>query len=91
MSNKRNIEPISIWSASGSKNATILALNSFSDYRFDDGGGKVTYSLIGIINDKEQRLYGGIVDVPSEVVQQWGASDEIIFQYVATQLGLTII
>lgn len=91
MPNKRNIQPISFWTPSGDKIATILSLNNFSDYRFDDGGGRVSYSLISVVNDKEQRLYGGIVDVPSEVVQQWGTSDDIIFQYVATQLGLTIV
>ncbi|MFN5250652.1 MAG: hypothetical protein ACK5DE_06360 [Bacteroidota bacterium] len=33
----------------------------------------------------------GTVEIPASVVQQWGASDDIIFDYVANQLNLTII
>jgi hypothetical protein len=36
-------------------------------------------------------LFQGNLAIPSNIVQQWGASDDIIFQYVATTLGLTLV
>jgi hypothetical protein len=29
--------------------------------------------------------------VPANIIQQWGANDEIIFDYVATTLGLILV
>lgn len=106
MSNTRAIQPISIWSSSGTNNAIYLGLTNFYDYHFDNGGGTVSYVLIGMQDNGSNiledgtviqnppsavDLYNGNLLVPSSVVQQWGESDEIIFQYVASQLGLTLI
>jgi hypothetical protein len=106
MSNTREISPqVSVWTPSGSKNAKYLALTDFFNYHFDNGGGYVTYKLIGEQDNGTSTLEDGTVvtnppslvdlyqsnlSVPSNIVQQWGASDEIIFNYVATTLGLTL-
>ena len=36
-------------------------------------------------------LFSGNIEIPSAIVQQWGASDDIIWTYVAAQLNLTLI
>ena len=107
MSNVREIFPqVPIWTSSGNKNAKYLALTDFFNYHFDNGGGIVTYKLIGeqdngtsvlddgtIIQNPTSLvdLFQGNLNIPSEIVQQWGESDEIIFIYVASQLNLTLI
>ena len=93
MSNTRVISPIQIWTASGEKTVTILALSNFFDYHFDNGNGKVTYKLIGMEGNPEaaQEYIVANIDIPASIVQQWGTSDDIIFNYVATTLNLTIL
>lgn len=87
--NKRQIQPVNVWSENGTVSVNSLFLKDFYNYHFDDGGGKVCYTL-GDYTENYDRIYGTI-DIPSSVVQQWGPSDDIIFQYVADTLGLTII
>lgn len=92
--NTRQIQPISSWSpATGDITIDELSLNDFYHYHFDDGGGKVSYSLSGINQSTQSRFdfFSDTIDVPSNIIQQWGADDEIIFDYVATTLGLVII
>jgi hypothetical protein len=105
MSNTRSIQPVVVWNPSGSASAIYLGLINFFDYHFDDGGGTVTYVLIGMQDNGETTLDDGTViqnppsavdlytanlSIPSSIVQQWGASDDIIFEYVAQTLGLTL-
>ena len=106
MSNTRVIQPKVIWTPTGDKTATIFSLNDFYDYHFDNGGGQVTYSLSGMESNGTTTLEDGTVvpnppsavlyytsnlSVPSSVVQSWGASDDIIFDYVTQELGLVIV
>jgi hypothetical protein len=84
----REIQPIITWSTeSGDTTLTTLCLKDFYHYFFDDGGGKVNYTLQADGLD----ILSGTVDIPSYIVQQWGQSDEIIFEYVATSLNLILI
>ncbi len=96
MANTRQIEPTLIWSPTGNSEATFLGLIDFFNYHFDNGGGTATYSLIGMQNNADGiptavDLYISNIQIPSEIVQQWGASDQIMFEYVATTLGLTLV
>jgi hypothetical protein len=107
MSNTREIFPLQpIWTTDGTKDAKYLALTDFFGYHFDNGGGTVTYQLIGVQENGTSTLEDGTIvqnptslvvlfqsnlQVPSSVVQQWGASDQIMFEYVATTLGLTLV
>ena len=96
MANTRQIEPTLIWSPSGNSEATFLGLIDFFNYHFDGGGGTATYTLIGMVDNGDgvptaTELYVANIGIPSEIVQQWGASDEIVFIYVANQLGLTLV
>ena len=107
MSNTREIFPLQpIWTTDGTKDAKYLALTNFFGYHFDNGGGVVRYQLIGVQDNGSSTLEDGTIvqnptslvtlyeanlQVPSNIIQQWGASDQIIFEYVATTLGLTLI
>jgi len=91
MSNTRNIQPITTWTPNGEKTISILALFNFYDYHFDNGAGKVTYKLIGLENECAVEYFTENVEIPSSIVQQWGSSDDIIWNYVATALGLTLL
>jgi hypothetical protein len=91
--NVKQIEPISVWTAQGDKSLTYLALANFFDYHFDDGGGKITYKLIAMEGDPETAVEYIVsnLDIPSNIIQQWGASDDIIWEYVSNKLNLVII
>lgn len=102
--NTKNIEPLQVWTPAGNKEATILSLYNFSDYHFDNGGGKVHYKLIGmenVVTTNEEGTeistpvafdyFKGIIDIPSNVIQQWGSSDDIIWQYVASNINVIIL
>ena len=105
MSNTRQIQPVQIWTPSGQKEASVLTLVNFFDYHFDDGAGKVSYKLIGMVSNTTTDDNGNTInlpasaveyitatlDIPSNIIQQWGASDDIIWNYVAQQLNLTLI
>jgi hypothetical protein len=92
MSNTRQIQPINIWSPDGEKQINTLALTNFFDYHFDDGSGKVEYKLISVDSDLGATEYFvGNIEIPSSIVQQWGADDTIIWDYVATALNLTLV
>lgn len=87
--NKRQIQPIQVWSENGDISADALFLKDFYHYHFDDGGGKISYTIGSYTEDYD--YVHGVVDVPASIVQQWGASDDIIFNYVANALNLVII
>ena len=106
MSNTRQIQPETIFTSNGNKTATILSLINFFDYHFDDGSGKVNYKLIAmespgssidsngdtvILPESAVDLFNGMIEIPSSIVQQWGASDDVIWNYIASQLNLELI
>lgn len=96
MANTREIQPTLVWSPTGQVSAVYLGLINFFDYHFDNGGGTATYTLIGMQDNGDGiptavDLYMSNINIPSSVVETWGENDDIIFEYVATTLGLTII
>jgi len=106
MSNTKQIQPKQIWTEKGDKTATLFALTNFSDYHFDNGSGLVSYKLMGMespgtttdengnvvsLPESAVDYYVGQIGIPSSVVQQWGADDSVIFDYVASTIGLIII
>lgn len=88
--NTRPIQPKQSWSPEGG-NITVdtLCLKDFFHYFFDGEGGKVYYSLSNSQTGLD--YFSGTLDVPAAVVQQWGASDDIMFEFVALALNLDII
>lgn len=105
MANTRSIQPKDIWTSTGNASAVFLGLFNFYGYHFDDGPGIVEYTLIGMqdngsfVDDNGNTimnppsavdLFKGSLEIPATTIQQWGTSDDIIFQYVAQTLGLTL-
>lgn len=84
----KEIQQIQIWSPLGYKYIKYIDLIDFSGYKFDDGVGYVTYLLI---DTDAIPYYNNMIEVPSNIIQQWGEDDSIIWDYVATTLGLTLI
>ena len=106
MSNIRQIQPVTMWTPTGQKTATLFALVNFFDYHFDGGNGKVTYKLIGMEAGQSTTLQDGTVVagtesavdyftdnliIPAEVMQEWTGSDDMMFDYVTTTLGLVLV
>jgi hypothetical protein len=89
MSNTKQIQPIQIWTPEGEKSINTLALTNFFDYHFDNGAGKVEYKLISVdLEIGATELFIGNIDIPASIIQQWGSSDDIIWEHVATTLNL---
>ena len=103
---KRLIQPKEIWTNTGQKEVKYLSLTNFTDYHFNNKGGIVYYSLFGlespgsVVNATGQletlahlpmELYKGTISIPAEIVNQWGTDDNIIWDYVARTLNLTLI
>lgn len=101
--NTRKIKPKNLWTPEGEKTATILSLTNFENYNFDGGGGMVTYKLLGMESPgKSTDENGNLIDmppaakeyfkgnvlIPADIVAQWGASDEIIWSFVAAFLKI---
>jgi hypothetical protein len=86
--NIKSIQQIDIWSADGQKTVDRLNLTNFCGYKFNDGAGYVDYSLIGT---QGEVYHSGSIEIPSSIIQQWGADDNVIWDYVVTSLGLTLI
>jgi hypothetical protein len=92
MSNTRNITPISAWTTTGQKTVTMFSLTDFFNYGFmPNCEGTVTYRLFNTDGESAIELIVSTLQIPSQIVQQWGSDDDIIFNYVAQQLGFTII
>lgn len=88
--NSRNIQPIQIWSPdSGSITVDKLLLKDFHHYFFDGGNGIVSYTLQN--SSTQMEYFNNNIEIPPATMQQWGASDDIIFEYVAETLGLILI
>ena len=86
--NTKNIEEVQIWSPGGQRSCTKLSLDRFYDYKFDNGLGYIDYTLTG---SDGANYFSASLEIPASIIQQWGADDSIIWDHVATTLGLVII
>lgn len=102
--NTKNIQPTTIYTSNGEKIATILALTEFYGYHFNNDTGNVTYQLLGMESPGTQLdgngntyllpesavvYFSGTLKIPSTTIQQWGTSDDIIWEYVLNTLEIT--
>lgn len=87
--NTKNIQQIEVWSPEGQKQVDKLRLLTFYGYNFDNNdGGYVDYQLL---SPDDSIQFGATLLIPPSIVQQWGADDSIIWNYIATTLNLTIV
>jgi hypothetical protein len=76
--------------------ATIVRIDNYLGYNFIDNGGIVEFTICEYIEQYAPDgieftyikipLYSDAIDLPFSLVNQWGASDEIIFDYVIDQV-----
>ena len=89
--NERKIIRQKIWLNGVDSFANILAIDGFSGYNFIDNPGQIHYNMIAYdsTTDERTRILSGVLPLTMAVIANWGADDQIIFDYVATELGLT--
>jgi hypothetical protein len=97
MKNIRFIEQIDIVSSFSfaTKIAEYIKLSNFSGYDFDETPGDVTYEIyainrpvtdLGHTLEYHELLKQEKISLPSNIVNNWGTVDEIIFDYVIETL-----
>lgn len=92
MASTRQIDPVTSWTPQGAMEADRIQLHNFSGYHFDGADtAEVAYRLLSPNEDGTlfTTVASGSVNVPDSVVQTWGEDDEVIFDHVLAQLGLT--
>lgn len=89
--NVKTIKKVVFWKPEGKMNADTLMLYNFHGYNFNGEASFVSYRL-GQANESFATglmpLFEGTIQLPDEIVQQWGEDDNPIFDYVMNQLGL---
>jgi hypothetical protein len=94
--NQREIVSFDIWKEGVFHPVNVLKLGSYSGYDFIASPGQVHYDLIHHEQDVdgsiiEMVVADGYVPLTFALVQQWGADDQIIFDYVAQELAITLV
>lgn len=94
--NQREITPISIWSEGYTYQANVLNVSLYTGYDFIASPGQVHYALIQHEEDVDGSIYEtvlaeGNVPLTYQLVANWGADDQPIFDYVAQELQLTLV
>lgn len=94
--NQREITPVNIWSQGFTYQANVLKLCLYTGYDFIVSPGQVHYDLIQHEEDIngsiiETVLAEGNVPLTYQLVANWGADDQPIFDYVAQELQLTLV
>jgi hypothetical protein len=84
----KNIQPFQIWSPEGFIEVSKIKINTFYNYDFARQTGYIDYELLNSTNIMQ---FTGGVFIPAEITQNWGASDDIIFAFIANKLGINYI
>lgn len=91
--NEREIAPVNIWLNGVSSTAVIFSLDGYSGYNFVDNPGQVHYNMLSYdaVTDTKTIVLAGVCTLDWATVQAWGADDQIVFDYVALQLNITLV
>lgn len=91
--NEREIAPVNIWLNGVSSTAVIFSLDGYSGYNFVDNPGQVHYNMLSYDpgTDTKTIVLAGVASLDWTTVENWGADDQVIFNYVAAQLNLTLV
>lgn len=65
----------------------ITMVNNGTQVITDDNGNETTIA----IPESAIEVYNGKIEIPSSTMAQWGADDNIIFDYVAQELQLILV
>lgn len=91
--NDRAIQPLNLWINGVSSTAEIITLDGYAGYNFVDNPGEAHYVLSSYdaATDTKTSIMQGVVQLDWATVEAWGADDQLIFNYVAAQLNITLI
>lgn len=94
--NQREIVTFDIWKEGVFHPVNVLKLSVYMGYDFIASPGQVHYDLIHHEVDVDGSIFEevvahGYVPLTFALVQQWGADDQIIFDYVAQELSITLV
>jgi hypothetical protein len=54
-----------------------------------DLGAKTSQSYWVLLNEANQKVADGNLDIPEEIHTQWGTDDTLVLDYILLSLGLT--
>ena len=86
----KTIQPIQIWSNGQLKTASIF--NSYGIHNSLGVSSRFFYSLMVQNEDGSvgEQVAGGNIDMEGQAYQQWGDDDSYAWNWIASQLNLTI-
>jgi hypothetical protein len=56
-----------------------------------DLGAKTSQSYWVLLNENNQKVADGNIDIPEEIHSKWGTDDTLVLDYILLSLGLTKI
>lgn len=91
--NDRAIQPLNLWINGVSSTASVITFDGYAGYNFVDNAGEVHYVLSSYdaATDTKTSIIQGVVQLDYATVENWGTDDQPIFNYVATQLNITLL
>lgn len=91
--NEREIAPVNVWQNGSVKTAVVFKIDNFYGYDFLGSAGYVHWSIAEYdpATDAKTILVEGQMPMILPVIENWGRDDQIIFDYVAAQLNLTLV
>jgi hypothetical protein len=91
--NEREIQPQNIWLNGINSIAVIINIDGYSGYNFVNSPGQVHYNMMSYDTQSETktRILSGVCPLDWATVENWGADDQVIFNFVANNLGLILI
>lgn len=91
--NEKEVAPVNIWQNGSVKIATIFKIDNFYGYDFVASAGYIHWSILeyDVLTDTKNILVEGQMPMIFPVIEDWGRDDQIIFDYVAAQLNLTLV
>lgn len=100
MDNFRAIQPVNLWLDGTSQQAHVLTLDNYTGYDFKGNPGQISWTLnaytYGVDENQQpvvglQPLTSGRLELTTTVADTWGADDQVVFDFVAASLNLTLI
>lgn len=99
-SNAREIQPITLWINGSTATADVITMDNYIGYDFRGTPGQVSYTLNtysekteddGSIRGILTPLIDGRIPLTVTVADSWGQDDQVIFDFVSSQLNINLI
>lgn len=99
-SNAREIESVNLWVSGVQKTADVITMDNYVGYDFRGTPGQIYYTLNEYSEKTEEDgsvrsiltpLVDGKIFLTTEVADSWGQDDQVIFDFVTSQLNITLV